>query len=60
MKALTYEEFIDLAKKNYTKGGATFFECWEKYQFEEYCEMFGEITKQKALQMFRYEHKNGR
>lgn len=52
-KALTYEEFIALAKENYNKGGDVAVECWEKYQFDEYVEMFGPVTKTKAMQMFR-------
>ena len=40
-KALTYEEFIALAKENYTKGGDVAVECWERYQFDEYVKMFG-------------------
>ena len=51
-KALTYEEFIDLAKENYNKGGDVAVECWEKDQFEEYVRMFGAVTKTKAMQMF--------
>ena len=52
-KALTYEEFIALAKENYNKGGDVAVECWEKYQFDEYVEMFGPVTKTKTMQMFR-------
>ncbi len=52
-KALTYEEFIALAKENYTKGGDVAVECWERYQFDEYVKMFGAVTKTKALRMFR-------
>lgn len=53
MKALTYEEFIALAKENYTKGGDVAVECWEKYQFEDYAKLFGPVTEARALQMFR-------
>lgn len=52
-KSLTYAEFMELARKNYTKGGEVFFECWEEYQFDDYCNMFGAITEKKALQMFK-------
>ena len=52
-KALTYEEFITLAKENYTKGGNVAVESWERYQFYEYVKMFGSVTKTKALRMFR-------
>lgn len=52
-KALTYEEFIALAKENYNKGGDVIVECWERYQFDDYVKMFGAITKTKAMRMFR-------
>lgn len=52
-KALTYEEFVALAKENYNKGGDVIVECWEKYQFDAYVEMFGAVTKSKALRMFK-------
>lgn len=51
--ALNYEEFIEYAKAHYTKGGDGYYECWDKRTFDEYVEMFGEITKRKALQMFK-------
>jgi hypothetical protein len=50
---LTYEEFIKLAEQNYTKGGDTYVECWDKKDFERYVEEFGAITKTKALKMFK-------
>lgn len=52
-KALTYEEFMDYAKQHYYKGGDDFYECWEKTEFNYYVENFGEITKRRALDMFR-------
>ena len=52
-KHLTYEEFMELAKQNYCKGGDTYYECLEKYEFEFYVKEFGEITKERALEMFR-------
>lgn len=55
-KALTFEEFIEYAKKHYNKGGDGFVECWEKRDFDEYVRMFGGITKRKALQMFRTDY----
>lgn len=57
-KALTYEEFIALAKKNYNNGGSSFVECWEDYQFADYVRMFGPITEEEALSMFRNEYDN--
>lgn len=47
-KALTYEEFVALAKENYTKGGDVVVECWERYQFDDYVKMFGPVTKNKG------------
>lgn len=55
-KAMTYTEFIEYAQKYYDKGGDSFVECWEDYQFDEYVKLFGPITKSKALAMFRLEH----
>lgn len=52
-EALSYEEFIALARKHYTRGGDVAVECWEKDQFEEYVRMFGPVTGAKALVMFR-------
>ena len=51
-KALTYEEFIALAKENYTKGGDAAVECWDKKVFDGYVKTFGTITRTKALWMF--------
>lgn len=52
-KALTYEEFISLAKENYNRGGDVAVECWERYQYDYYVKEFGPITKTEALRMFR-------
>ena len=52
-KALTYDEFISLAKENYHKGGDVAVECWDRSQFDEYVNLFGAVTKTKALRMFR-------
>lgn len=50
---LTYNEFMNLALANYTKGGEVFYECWEEYQFNDYVNMFGPVTKRVAMQMFK-------
>ena len=50
--ALTYEEFIALAKENYTKGGDGYVECWDDRTFTYFVKEFGPITKTQALQMF--------
>ena len=52
-KALTYEELIELAKKNYSKGGDSVYECWDENTYKEYVDLFGPITKSKAMAMFR-------
>lgn len=52
-KFLTYEELIELAKKNYNKGGDGVVECWDKNTFNEYIKMFGGITKRVAMQIIR-------
>lgn len=51
--ALSYDDFIVLAKKNYAKGGDVVVECWDKKAFEYYTKEFGTITKTKAMNMFR-------
>ena len=56
MKGLTYEEFIELAKENYEKGGDVYVECWERYQYEDYVKEFGTVTKTKANKMFRLQY----
>lgn len=50
---MKYTEFIELAKANYTKGGDSYYECWDERTFNEYEEMFGKITEKEALQMFK-------
>lgn len=52
-KAMTYKEFIEYAKKYYDKGGDGYYECWDERAFDEYVDQFGEITKGRALEMFR-------
>lgn len=54
-KNLSFNEFIEFANKHYNKGGDSFVECWDESTFEEYTNCFGDITKRKALQMFRTE-----
>lgn len=52
-KAMTYEEFIEYAKKHYNKGGDGYVECWDRKTYDEYVEMFGPITRTKARAMFK-------
>lgn len=54
-KALTYEEFIEYARKHYDRGGDAYFECWDRRTFDEYVRLFGPVTKRKALEMFRFD-----
>lgn len=51
--AITYDQFIELAKANYYKGGDSFYECWDERTFNDYVKMFKPITEKKALQMFK-------
>lgn len=46
-KALTYEEFIALAKENYTKGGDVAAECWDKKVFDGYVKILGRSQRQR-------------
>lgn len=55
-KGLTYEELMEYAKQHYNKGGDSVYECWDERTYNEYVEMFGEITKRKALAMFRIDY----
>ena len=55
-KGLTYDQFMEYAKEHYTTGGDAYYECWEEKEFNYYVENFGEITKKKALSMFRLEY----
>ena len=52
-KGLTYEELMEYAKQHYDKGGDITYECCNKQWFDDYVEMFGPMTKRKALNMFR-------
>lgn len=51
-RALTYEEFIALAKANYTKGGDGYVECWDDRTFAYFVKEFGPITRASALDAF--------
>ena len=52
MKELTWEEFYNLALRNYENGGDGIVECWDESIFNEYVAEFGPITEEAALQMF--------
>lgn len=50
---MTYDEMKKFAIQHYNEGGDFFVECWDKKDYEEYCEECGAVTKKKALEMFR-------
>lgn len=52
-KSLSFKEFMKLANQYYNKGGDSFVECWDESTFKECTSCFGNITKRKALQMFK-------
>lgn len=57
-KTLNYNELIEYARQHYNKGGDAIFECWDEQTFLEYVELFGPITKRKALEMFKIQYQN--
>ena len=50
-KPISYEEFQALGHKYYTKGGDVIVECWDEQAYNEYCEMFGQMTERGALNL---------
>lgn len=50
--ALTFDQFMALARENYDKGGDGYVECWDDRTFAYFVKEFGPITKPQALQMF--------
>ena len=53
MKSITYKEFIEMARKNYNKGGDGIIECWDENTFNDYVEMFGKMTKKDAMNLIK-------
>lgn len=49
---MTYTELMEYAKKHYCQGGDSVYECWDENTFNEYVELFGEMTQKKADAMF--------
>lgn len=45
---------MKLALEYYEEGGDSYYECWNKTQFQEYQHKFGPITKEEALEMFNF------
>jgi len=52
-KVLSFEEFIALAMKNYSRGGDGYVECWDERTFNDYVAECGPITRARAMEMFR-------
>lgn len=52
-KGLSYEEFQEIGRSNYNKGGDVIVECWSEQDFNNYVKEFGEITKSRANRMMR-------
>jgi hypothetical protein len=52
-KAMTFDELMDYAMRNYDKGGDGVVECWDKTTFDAYVRECGDMTKTKARQLFR-------
>lgn len=50
---MTYKELKEFALVNYEKGGDFIYECWDERTFNEYVAEFGDITKAKALEIFK-------
>lgn len=50
--ALTFDQFMALAREHYTTGGGSYAECWDERTFAYFVKEFGPITKARALQMF--------
>ena len=50
-RPISYEEFQKLGKKYYNRGGDVIVECWDEQAYNEYCEMFGQMTERGALNL---------
>ena len=51
-RALTYDQFMELARENYGKGGDGYVECWDERTFAYFVKEFGPITRARALDAF--------
>lgn len=51
-RALTYDQFMELARENYGKGGDGYVECWDERTFAYFVKEFGPITRASALDAF--------
>lgn len=52
-KGMTFAELMEYARAHYASGGDGVVECWDERMFEDYVRECGEITKRKALALFR-------
>lgn len=50
--ALTFDQFMALARENYGKGGDGYVECWDDRTFAYFVKEFGPITRASALDAF--------
>lgn len=50
--ALTFDQFMALARENYNKGGDGYVECWDDRTFAYFVKEFGPITRASALDAF--------
>ena len=51
-RALTYDQFMELARENYGKGGDGYVECWDDRTLADFVKEFGPITRASALDAF--------
>lgn len=52
-KTFTYEDLIQLAQKNYAKGGDGIVECWTRKTFDDYVAEFGPMNRSSAMALIR-------
>ena len=50
---MTYKELQVLALAYYNQGGDAVVECWEESDFNAYVAEVGEMTKERALALFK-------
>lgn len=46
----------NMPRNTIPRGGDAYYECWGKKEFDYFVKNFGEITKARALSMFRLEY----
>ena len=50
---MTYKELMEFALLHYEEGGDFIYECWDERTFNDYVAEFGDISKSKALEIFK-------